>query len=59
MDVDLPKHTDGPRKIRVIMNVSGTEITVSAFSMDPSQVSKPLPVLLDLVLGKYAEKKRE
>ena len=57
MDVDLPKHTDGPRKIRVIMNVSGTEITVSAFSMDPSQVSKPLPVLLDLVLGKYAEKK--
>ena len=59
IDVDLPKHTDGPRKIRVIMSVSGIEITVSAISMDPSQVSQPLPVLLDLVLGKYTEKKKK
>ena len=57
IDIDLPKHTDGPRKIQVIMNVSGTEITVSATSIHPSQVSQPLPVLLDLVLDKYAEKK--
>ena len=59
IDVDLPKHTDGPKKIRVIMSVSGTEITVSASSMHPSQVSQPLPVLLNLVLDKYAEKKKK
>ena len=59
IDVDLPKQTDGPRKIRVIMNVSGTEITVSAISLGASHISQPLPVLLDLVLDKYAEKKKK
>ena len=57
IDVNLPKSdNDRPKEIRVIMHVSGTEITVSAFSLGASQ---PLPVHLDLVLDKYAEKKKE
>ena len=57
IDVNLPKSdSDRSKEIRVIMHVSGTEITVSAFSLGASQ---PLPVHLDLVLDKYVEKKKE
>ena len=49
--VGLPDHTnEASRDITVIMHVSGTEITVLALSHS----SKPLPVHLDLVVGKYA-----
>ena len=57
IDVNLSKcNTDRPKEIRVIMHVSGTEITVSAVS---SGASQPLPVQLDLILDKFAEKKKK
>ena len=51
--VDLPKHKTGvSRNIRVTMQVSGTEITVSAFT----EASQPLQLHLDLIVNKYAVK---
>ena len=56
IDVNLTKcDTDRPKEIRVIMHVSRTEITVSAVS---SSASQPLPVKLDLMLDKFAERKK-
>ena len=55
IDVNLSKcDPDRRKEIRVIMHVSGTEITVSAVS---SSAAQPLPVKLDMVLDKFAEKK--
>lgn len=49
--VGLPDYTnETSREIHVIMHVSGTEISVSAFSHS----SHPLPVKLDLIVDKYA-----
>ena len=52
----LPSHaSDTSRDIHVVMHVSGTEITVSAFSNS----SQPLPVQLNLVVDEYAIKNCE
>ena len=56
IDVNLSKcDADKPKEIRVIMHVSGTEINVTAMSTDAFQ---PLPVQIDLVLDKFAEKRK-
>ena len=55
IDVSLSTcDADKPKEIRVIMHVSGTEINVTAMSTGAFQ---PLPVQIDLVLDKFAEKR--
>ena len=50
--VDLPELETGvSREIRIVMQVSGTEITVSAYTC--TEKSQPLPLHLDLIVGKY------
>lgn len=53
--VDLPEYETGvSRNIRIVMQVSGTEITVSAYTC--SKTPQPLPLHLDLIVDKYAVK---
>ena len=53
--VDLPEYEfDVSRNIRVVMQVSGTEITVSAFSC--AKTPQLLSLHLDLIVDKYAVK---
>ena len=57
MLVDLPEYESGDcRDIRVIMQVSGTEITVEAHTCTKSVESQPLPLHLDLIVDRYAIK---
>ena len=54
--VDLPGYETGVRRnIQVVMNVSGTEITVSAYSC--SETPQPLPLHLNLLVDRYVERK--
>ena len=56
--VDLPEYETGvSRNIRVIMQVSGTEITVSAYTC--TEISQALPLHLDLIVDKYAVKEND
>ena len=56
--VDLPEYKTGvSRNIRVIMQVSGTEITVSAYSC--TETPQSLPLHLDLIVDKYAVKEND
>ena len=56
--VNLPEYKSGDcRDIRVIMQVSGTEITVEAHTCTKSVESQPLPLHLDLIVDKYVELK--
>ena len=51
--VDLPELETGvSREIRIVMQVSGTEIKVSAYTC--TEKSQPLPLHLDLIVDKYA-----
>ena len=51
--VDLPELETGvSREIRIVMQVSGTEIKVSAYTC--TEKSQPLPLRLDLIVDKYA-----
>ena len=56
--VDLPEYETGVnRNIRIVMQVSGTEITVAAYTC--TKTSETLSLHLDLIVDKYAVKEND